>query len=207
MAYPVAPKTSAAGVSAAVSGAVLYLLQTYVFKGSVPGGVASLIYVSVPGLLAFAAAYLAPHQPRPSVPGITLVGDPTDEQVAAIRAALANLAPGGRPLPDFPACGGREAIPPVCPSLPVEQAGGIPACPDSKRPAPASYQSGCWLAPGTRRTRRSRTLVRCRFLSAAFRPGVFPRSMWQRLHRPSASRSAVVRRRCPAAQWLRSCWL
>ena|SRR6266700_2822287 len=69
MAYPVAPKTSAAGLSAAVSGAVLYLLQTYAFKGTVPDGIASLIYVAVPGVLAFAAAYMAPHQSRPLRPG------------------------------------------------------------------------------------------------------------------------------------------
>jgi hypothetical protein len=41
--YPIAPKTQAAGVSAAVSGALLYILQTYVFKGNVPDGIASLI--------------------------------------------------------------------------------------------------------------------------------------------------------------------
>jgi hypothetical protein len=65
--YPVSPKTSAAGVSAAVSGAVLYVLQQYAFRGAVPAGIESLIYASVPGLVAFAAAYLAPHQNRPSV--------------------------------------------------------------------------------------------------------------------------------------------
>jgi hypothetical protein len=63
--YPVAAKTSAAGVSAAVSGAVLYVLQRYVFKGVVPDGIASVIYIAMPGALAFAAAYLAPHQNRP----------------------------------------------------------------------------------------------------------------------------------------------
>src|SRR6266568_7768691 len=64
MAYPVAPKTSAACASAAVSGAVLYVLQTYAFKGAVPDGIASLIYVAVPGVVAFAAAWAAPHQDR-----------------------------------------------------------------------------------------------------------------------------------------------
>ena len=68
MAYPVAPKTQAAGVSAAVAGAVLYVLQQYVFKGDVPAGVESLIYTAVPGVVAFAAAYLAPHQDRPAPP-------------------------------------------------------------------------------------------------------------------------------------------
>ena len=65
MAAPVAPKTQAAGVSAAVAGAVLYVLQQYVFKGDVPAGIESLIYTAVPGVIAFAAAYLAPHQVRP----------------------------------------------------------------------------------------------------------------------------------------------
>ena len=64
MAAPIEPKTQAAGVSGAVAGAVLYLLQQYVFKGSVPAGVESLIYTAVPGLVAFVAAYLAPHQSR-----------------------------------------------------------------------------------------------------------------------------------------------
>ena len=62
MAYPVI--TTRRWRSAAVAGAVLYLLQKYVFKGSVPAGVESLIYTAVPGLVAFAAAYLAPHQNR-----------------------------------------------------------------------------------------------------------------------------------------------
>jgi len=63
---PVAPKTQAAGVAGVVSGAVIYLLQTYVFKETLNPGLVSLIYVAVPGVLAFGAAYLAPHQVRPS---------------------------------------------------------------------------------------------------------------------------------------------
>ena len=70
MAYPIAAKTQAAGASAAVAGAALYLLSTYVFKGTVPAGVQSLIYAAVPGLVAFVAAYMAPHQYRP-VPPLT----------------------------------------------------------------------------------------------------------------------------------------
>jgi hypothetical protein len=63
---PVAPKTQAAGVAGAVAGAVIWVLQTYVFKGTVNPGLASLIYVAVPGVLAFGAAYIAPHQVRPA---------------------------------------------------------------------------------------------------------------------------------------------
>ena len=56
----------AAGLSGAAAGIVLYLLQTYLFKGSaVPAGLVSLIDAVVPGVLALAGAYLAPHTPRP----------------------------------------------------------------------------------------------------------------------------------------------
>ena len=55
MAAPIAPKVQAASVSAAVAGAVLYLLQSYVFKGDVPDGVQSLVYVAVPGVVALIA--------------------------------------------------------------------------------------------------------------------------------------------------------
>lgn len=59
-------KAQAAGLSGAAAGIVLYLLQTYAFKGSaVPAGLVSLIDAVVPGVLALAGAYLAPHTPRP----------------------------------------------------------------------------------------------------------------------------------------------
>ena len=95
MAYPVAPKTSAAGVSAAVAGAALYLLQTYVFKGDVPDGIASLIYVAVPGVVAFGAAWLAPHQHRDPAPALVLPSSSvslTEEQMDAVREALAEAS-------------------------------------------------------------------------------------------------------------------
>jgi hypothetical protein len=68
MSAPIAPKVQAASLSAAVAGAVLYLLQQYVFRGSVPAGVESLIYLAVPGVVALVAGYLAPHQVRPADP-------------------------------------------------------------------------------------------------------------------------------------------
>jgi hypothetical protein len=92
--YPIAAKTSAAGVSAAMSGAILYVLQRYVFKGVVPDGIASMIYIAMPGALAFAAAYLAPHQPRapqpviPSQPSnvtVTPAGYPPQEERLDIK--------------------------------------------------------------------------------------------------------------------------
>jgi hypothetical protein len=49
-----------------VSGLALYALGRYVFKGDVPDVVASWIYVIVPGVLTFAAGYLAKHTPRPA---------------------------------------------------------------------------------------------------------------------------------------------
>ena len=97
MAYPVEPKTSAAGVSAAVAGAALYLLSTYVFKGDVPDGIASLIYVTVPGVVAFGAAWLAPHQHRDPAPALTVPASPpavslSGEQMETVRGALASGA-------------------------------------------------------------------------------------------------------------------
>ena len=61
---PVEAKTQAAGVAGVVSGALIWILQTYVFKGTLDPGLVSLIYAAVPGALAFAAAYVAPHTPR-----------------------------------------------------------------------------------------------------------------------------------------------
>ena len=62
---PIEAKTQAAGLAGVVSGALIWVLQTYVFKSTLNAGLVSLIYAAVPGVLAFAAAYLAPHTPRP----------------------------------------------------------------------------------------------------------------------------------------------
>ena len=92
MSYPIEPKTQAAGVTAAASGAVLWLLSTYVFKGDVPDGIASLIYVTVPGVVAFGAAWLAPHQHRDPAPSLVLPSSVslTGEQMDAVRDALSS---------------------------------------------------------------------------------------------------------------------
>ena len=66
MAAPVETKVQASTAVAAVSGLALWALGRYVFKGSVPDVVASWIYVIVPGVLTFAAGYLAKHTPRPA---------------------------------------------------------------------------------------------------------------------------------------------
>ena len=69
---PLEAKAQAAGVSGAVAGILIWVLQTYVFKGTLNPGVVSLVYAAVPGALALAGAYLAPHTPRtvPAIGGI-----------------------------------------------------------------------------------------------------------------------------------------
>jgi hypothetical protein len=74
MSAPTEPKVQAASLTAAVSGAALWLLGHYVFKGNVPDGIASMVYIAVPGVLAYAAGWLAPHQPRPGEVSLTVPG-------------------------------------------------------------------------------------------------------------------------------------
>lgn len=62
---PVEPKVSAGGLSATTAGIIVWILQTYVFKGRLDPGVTAYLYAAIPGVIAFAAAYLAPHQARP----------------------------------------------------------------------------------------------------------------------------------------------
>lgn len=59
-------KVTAGSLSAGAAGVALWALQTYVFKGSAPAGVVSLVYLIVPALVAGLAGYLAPHTPRPA---------------------------------------------------------------------------------------------------------------------------------------------
>ena len=68
MAAPVETKVTASTAAAAVSGLILWSLGHWVFKSGVPDVVASWIYVLVPGVLAFAAGYLAKHTDRPAPP-------------------------------------------------------------------------------------------------------------------------------------------
>jgi hypothetical protein len=75
MSLPVPPKragietkTQAAGLAGVVAGELIWILGEYVFKGTVNPGLVSLVYAAVPGVLAFAAAWLAPHTPRPAPP-------------------------------------------------------------------------------------------------------------------------------------------
>lgn len=69
MAAPIEAKVQTGSLAAGLSGVVLWVFQTWVFKGSdVPGGVVSLVYLAVPALLAGITGYLTPHTPRPPVP-------------------------------------------------------------------------------------------------------------------------------------------
>lgn len=64
MSAPVETKVSAATVGAVASGFVVWLLGTYVFHADVPLPVTALVAVAVPGVVTFAAGWLAPHTPR-----------------------------------------------------------------------------------------------------------------------------------------------
>jgi hypothetical protein len=86
-------KVQASSLAAAVSGAALWALSSYVFKGGdVPAGLVSLIDVVVPAVLAAVAGYLAPHTPRPAPGTVTTVANP--------MIITGNLPPGtGSNLP------------------------------------------------------------------------------------------------------------
>ena len=62
---PVERKVQASSAAAAASGLLLFILGRYLFKGTVPDVVASWVYAVIPGVLAFAAGWLAKHTPRP----------------------------------------------------------------------------------------------------------------------------------------------
>lgn len=62
-------KVTAASTSAAVAGAVLWVLQNWVFQHhKIPQGTVSLVYAVVPAVVALVAGYFAPHTPRPAAP-------------------------------------------------------------------------------------------------------------------------------------------
>lgn len=71
-------KTKASSATAAATGLLLWVLQTYVFKGAVPPVLESWIYVLVPGILSWAAGYFAPHTHRPDLdpPAVVPAGLP-----------------------------------------------------------------------------------------------------------------------------------
>jgi len=89
MAAAIETKVQASTAVAAVSGLALWALGKYVFKGDVPDVVASWIYVIVPGVLTFAAGYLARHTPRPDIPA----GNMPADIPAPVRAEKTLLPP------------------------------------------------------------------------------------------------------------------
>ena len=90
MAAPVETKVQAATGAAAVSGLALWVLGHYVFKSGVPDVVASWVYVLVPGIITFAAGYLARHTPRPDVPAGNM---PADIPAAPVRVEKTLIPP------------------------------------------------------------------------------------------------------------------
>lgn len=57
-------KVTAASLAAAVSGAIVWALSTFVFHGVVPEGVQTIIDIVIPAGLAFASGWVAKHTPR-----------------------------------------------------------------------------------------------------------------------------------------------
>lgn len=92
-------KVQASTAAAAVSGLALWALGHYVFKAGVPDVVASWIYVLVPGVLAFAAGYLAKHTP-------------TAADVPPLLPAIPSL---GLPARGFPPLAEKTLTPPAAP--------------------------------------------------------------------------------------------
>ena len=60
---PIHPKAVGGGLGGLLAGAVITVIQTYWIKGELPGSIVTLIYLAVPGVLSFGAAYLTPSRP------------------------------------------------------------------------------------------------------------------------------------------------
>lgn len=60
-------KVTTSTAAAAVAGLVIWLLDKYVFTGSVPDPVALAINVLMPGILAFVVGYFTRHTHRPDL--------------------------------------------------------------------------------------------------------------------------------------------
>jgi hypothetical protein len=58
------PKVVAATGGSAFAGLVEWLLDTYVFHGSVPGPVGTFVYIAAPAAAAFVAGWSAKHVNR-----------------------------------------------------------------------------------------------------------------------------------------------
>ncbi len=76
---PVEPKVAAGSLGATAAGIIVWVLQTYVFRGNLNAGAEAYIYAAIPGAVAFLLAYLAPHQRRPG--DVTRTGAPSSVTV------------------------------------------------------------------------------------------------------------------------------
>jgi hypothetical protein len=107
MAGQVEAKVQAGTGAAAVSGLALWALGHYVLKGDVPDVVASWVYVLVPGVLTFAAGYLAKHTSRTvgtAVITVNATGTPPAEIARQVTAAMrrGGYMAGGTAVSDLP---------------------------------------------------------------------------------------------------------
>lgn len=75
---PVESKVAAGSVTAAVAGVITWLLVSLVpaFRGGLPPDLAPFIPVFTAWVLSTAAAWAAPHTPRPPAPSVTGTGHP-----------------------------------------------------------------------------------------------------------------------------------
>lgn len=93
MSGPVEVKVTASSIAAALTGAGLWALQSYVFHGDVPLPVLAAVQTLVPAVVTFAAGYLAPHTPRPDL----LEDEPAPPVVGRPREHRLDGTPGERP--------------------------------------------------------------------------------------------------------------
>lgn len=70
MAYPVETKVTVAGVASTLTGLVVAVLGTVVFRGAVPPFLADVLGAVVTGGVTYAAAWWAKHTPRPPTPPV-----------------------------------------------------------------------------------------------------------------------------------------
>jgi hypothetical protein len=100
-----------------VSGLVLWVLGTYVFKGTVPDAVTTVVYILVPAATAFAAGYLAKHTDRTIATATVTVAAPPEKTL---------LSRGGYSAGDTAV----SDLPPPPPSVTAPAAEVPPAAPE-----------------------------------------------------------------------------
>ena len=67
MSGPIEVKVPATAIGSAVSGVIIWALQTYVFPEAVPPAIDGAVQVLVPAAIGMLAGWLAPHTPRPDL--------------------------------------------------------------------------------------------------------------------------------------------